>query len=69
MQDTNKIIAESIKEVKEELGLDPQEVEILERIGEYTYSRRQSTDTEDGSSISTLVKNKNKRMIIFTFIK
>lgn len=35
MQDTNKIIAESIKEIKEELGLDPQEVEILERIGEY----------------------------------
>lgn len=43
--------------------------QFVETIGEYTYSSSQSTDTEDGSSISTLVKDKNKRMIIFTFIK
>ncbi len=38
----------------------------VETIGEYTYSSSQST--EDGSSIATLVKEKKKRMIIFTYI-
>lgn len=43
--------------------------QFVEAIGEYTYSSSQNDDTEDGSSINTLVKDKNKRMIIFTFIK
>ncbi len=40
----------------------------VETIGEYTYSSSQSNDTEDGSSISSLVKEKKKRMVIFTKI-
>ena len=40
----------------------------VETIGEYTYSSSQASDTEDGSSISSLVKAKKKRMIIFTKI-
>lgn len=38
----------------------------VENIGEYEYSS--SKNTEDGSSISTNVKNKKKRIIIFTEI-
>jgi len=44
------------------------EVKFVETVGEYTYSSVQSDDTEDGSSVSTLVKEKKKRMIIFTLI-
>lgn len=42
----------------------------IETIGEYDYSSSQSnsSDTEDGSSINTLVKKKKKRVIIFTKI-
>lgn len=40
----------------------------IETIGEYQYSSSQENDTEDGSSVSTLVKKKNKRIIIFTLI-
>lgn len=41
----------------------------VETIGEYTYSSSQTEDTEDGSSISSLAKEKKKRIIIFTLIK
>lgn len=40
----------------------------IETVGEYTYSSSQVNDTEEGSSISSLIKQKNKRMIIFTKI-
>lgn len=42
----------------------------IETIGEYQYSSSQEndSDTEDGSAISSLVKKKNKRVIIFTLI-
>lgn len=42
----------------------------IETIGEYEYSSSQAndSDTEDGSNISSLVKNKKKRVIIFTKI-
>ena len=42
----------------------------IETIGEYEYSSSQAndSDTEDGSSINSLVKNKKKRIIIFTKI-
>lgn len=40
----------------------------IETIGEYQYSSSQAENTEDGSSVSTLVKKKNKRIIIFTLI-
>ena len=40
----------------------------VETIGEYTYSSSQQQDTEDGSAISSLVKQKKKRIIIFTKI-
>ncbi len=40
----------------------------VETIGEYTYSSSQESDTEDGSIISSIVKAKKKRMIIFTKI-
>lgn len=40
----------------------------VETIGEYTYSSTQTDSTEDGSSISSLVKEKKKRVIIFTLI-
>ncbi len=44
--------------------------QFVETIGEYTYSSSQAKDdTEDGSTVSSLVKEKNKRMIIFTLIK
>lgn len=45
--------------------------QFLETIGEYAYSSTQSNannDTQDGSSISSLVKQKKKRIIIFTLI-
>lgn len=45
--------------------------QFLETIGEYEYSSTQSnanSDTQDGSSISSLVKQKKKRIIIFTLI-
>ena len=41
----------------------------VETVGEYTYSSSQQVDakdTEDGSTISSLVKQKKKRIIIFT---
>ena len=45
----------------------------VETVGEYKYSSNQanSTDTEDqdGSIINSLVKEKNKRIIIYTLIK
>lgn len=45
----------------------------VETVGEYTYSSKQanSGDTEDqeGSTISSLVKEKNKRIIIYTLIE
>lgn len=41
----------------------------VETIGEYTYNSTQTDSTEDGSSISSLVKEKKKRVIIFTLIK
>lgn len=41
----------------------------VETIGEYTYSSRQTDSTEDGSTVSSLVKPKKKRVIIFTLIK
>ena len=41
----------------------------VETIGEYTYNSTQTDSTEDGSSISSLVKDKKKRVIIFTLIK
>lgn len=44
----------------------------VETVGEYTYSSSQAnnggTEDEDGSTISSLVKQKNKRIIIFTLI-
>lgn len=40
----------------------------VETIGEYTYNSNQANGTEDGSSISSLVKEKKKRVIIFTLI-
>ena len=43
--------------------------QFLETIGEYKYSSTQSNannDTQDGSSISSLVKQKKKRIIVFT---
>lgn len=40
----------------------------VETIGEYTYDSTQTGSTEDGSSISSLVKEKKKRVIIFTLI-
>lgn len=40
----------------------------VETIGEYTYNSTQTDSTEDGSSISSLVKEKKKRVIIFTLI-
>lgn len=40
----------------------------VETIGEYTYSSSQGNDTEEGSSISSLINKKNKRIIIFTKI-
>lgn len=43
--------------------------QFVETVGEYSYSSSQENDTEDGSSISTLVKDKNKRIIVFTYIK
>lgn len=45
--------------------------QFLETIGEYAYSSTQTNannDTQDGSSISSLVKQKKKRIIIFTLI-
>jgi len=42
--------------------------QFVETVGEYTYSSSQASDTEDGSSISELVKTKTKRVIIFTLI-
>ena len=46
------------------------DAKFVETIGEYTYSSNQEndSDTEDGSSISSLVKEKKKRIIIFTKI-
>lgn len=41
----------------------------VETIGEYTYNSTQTDSTEDGSSISSLVKEKKKRVIIFTLIE
>ena len=43
----------------------------IETIGEYEYSSNQenNSDTEDGSTINSLVKKKKKRVIIFTLIK
>lgn len=41
----------------------------VETIGEYTYSSNQADSTEDGSTVSSLVKPKKKRVIIFTLIK
>lgn len=42
----------------------------VETIGEYTYSGTQASNTEEnGSSINSLVKQKKKRVIIFTLIK
>lgn len=46
-----------------------QNAQFVETIGEYTYSSNQALDTEDGSVISSLVKEKKKRMIIFTLMK
>ena len=43
--------------------------QFVETVGEYTYSSSQKNDTEDGSNINTLVKDKNKRIIVFTYIK
>lgn len=42
----------------------------VETIGEYQYSSNQenNSDTEDGSTVSSLVKKKSKRIIIFTQI-
>ena len=40
----------------------------VETIGEYAYSSSQEQNTEDGSSISSLVKQKKKRIITFTKI-
>lgn len=40
----------------------------VETVGEYTYSSSQASDTEDGSTISSLAKQKKKRIIIFTLI-
>lgn len=40
----------------------------IETIGEYTYSSSQANSTEDGSTINSLVKEKKKRVIIFTKI-
>ena len=40
----------------------------VETVGEYTYNSSQTDSTEDGSSISSLVKEKKKRVIIFTLI-
>lgn len=42
--------------------------QFIETIGEYEYSSTQAEDTEDGSSISSLVKAKKKRVIIYTLI-
>lgn len=45
--------------------------QFLETIGEYKYSSTQSNannDTQDRSSISSLVKQKKKRIIVFTLI-
>lgn len=41
----------------------------VETTGEYTYSSSQANSTEDGSTINSLVKEKKKRVIIFTLIK
>lgn len=43
--------------------------EFVETVGEYTYSSNQASSTEDGSSINSLVKERKKRVIIFTLIK
>ena len=40
----------------------------VETIGEYTFSSSQSNGTEDGSTVSSLVKPKKKRVIIYTKI-
>ena len=40
--------------------------QFVETIGEYDYKSNQINDTEDGSSISSLVKQKKKRIIIYT---
>ena len=40
----------------------------VETVGEYTYSSSQASETEEGSSISSLVKPKTKRVIIYTLI-
>ncbi len=40
----------------------------VETIGEYNYSSNQANDTQDGSTVSSLVKEKKKRIIIFTKI-
>lgn len=41
----------------------------VETIAEYNYNSIQSNDSEDGSTVSSLTKEKSKRMIIFTYIK
>lgn len=41
----------------------------VETVGEYTYSSSQTDSTEDGSIVNSLVKEKKKRVIIFTLIK
>lgn len=41
----------------------------VETVGEYTYSSSQADNTEDGSTVNSLVKQKKKRVIIFTLIK
>ena len=40
----------------------------IETIEEYNYKSSQSSDTQDGSTLGSLAKSKNKRMIIFTKI-
>ncbi len=44
--------------------------QFVETIGEYEYSSNQenSSDTEDGSTVNSLVKKKKKRIIVFTKI-
>lgn len=48
-----------------------QNAKFVETLGEYKYASSQSdsSDTEDGSIVSSLVKEKSKRIIIFTLIE
>ena len=44
--------------------------QFIETVGEYAYNSRQADDTEEeNSTVSTTVKAKNKRIIIYTLVK